>query len=433
MRVYIKTYGCQMNQYDSDVVSFLLKKEGWEIVGEWEKAEVILVNTCCVREHAENRALSRIGVWGKYKRSKNPSLLLGVMGCMAQKEGKALLERFPFLDLVVGTYRIWDIPELLKEAKNKKILAVDSTYQKFPLPDIGEGKVSAFISIMRGCNNFCSYCIVPYVRGRERSRPPEDILDEVKCLVKRGVKEVTLLGQNVNSYRGISKKKGNTYDLPDLLKELNMVEGLYRIKFTTSHPKDITEKLIYAVRDYQKVCEYIHLPVQSGSNRILSLMRRGYTREKYLSLVKKIREEIPEVSITTDIIVGFPKETQEDFSMTKELMEEVRFDTAYIFKYSPRPYTSAAKLPDDVSKEEKEERLNELLTLQKKISEEKAESLVGKVMEVLIERKEKGKWLSKTRTHRTVLVESGDNLMGRLLQVKICRNRKGILEGIPVE
>ncbi|NOZ64823.1 MAG: tRNA (N6-isopentenyl adenosine(37)-C2)-methylthiotransferase MiaB [Caldiserica bacterium] len=412
MKVYIETYGCQMNQYDSSVISFLVKEKGWELVEEWSEAEAILVNTCSVRAHAEHRVLSRLGVWGKYKREKNPSLLLGVMGCMAQKEGKALLERFAFLDLVVGTHRLWDLPALLERAKKERILATESTYQNFPLPKIAAGGVSAFISIMRGCNNFCSYCIVPYVRGRERSRPPEDILEEVKGLVKRGVKEITLLGQNVNSYRGVSLKNSITYDLPDLLKELNEVEGLYRIKFATSHPKDLSAKLIRAVKDCQKVCEYLHVPVQSGSNRILALMNRGYTREDYLNLAKNIRREIPEASITTDIIVGFPTEKEEDFLLTKELMEEIRFDTAYIFKYSPRPHTAAAKLPDDVPREEKEKRLGELLALQKRISQEKGEKLLGKELEVLIERKERDKWLGKTRTHRTVLVESKEKKPG---------------------
>lgn len=429
MKVYIETYGCQMNQYDSGVLSFLVKERGWELAEEWNEAEAILVNTCSVRAHAENRVLSRLGVWGKHKREKNPSLLLGVIGCMAQKEGKTLLDRFPFLDLVVGTHRLWDIPALLEKARKERILAIEPTYQNFPLPKVAAGGVSAFVSIMRGCNNFCSYCIVPYVRGRERSRPPEEILEEVKILLERGVKEVTLLGQNVNSYRGVSLKKGTVYDLPDLLKELNGVEGLYRIKFATSHPKDLSDKLIRTVKDCQKVCEYLHVPVQSGSNRILALMKRGYTRENYLNLVKNIRKEIPEVSITTDIIVGFPTEEEEDFLGTKELMEEVRFDTAYIFKYSPRPHTAAAKLPDDVPREEKEKRLGELLALQKKISQERGAELVGKVMEVLIEKREKDKWLGKTRTHRTVLVKSGENLAGKILQVKICGNTKGILEG----
>ncbi|MCD6521575.1 tRNA (N6-isopentenyl adenosine(37)-C2)-methylthiotransferase MiaB [Candidatus Calescamantes bacterium] len=429
MRFYIETYGCQMNQYDSRVVSSLLEREGWEKVDEWKEADFILVNTCAVRQHAEDRVFSRLGIWGKYKREKKPSLKIGILGCISQKEGENLIHRFPYLDLVAGTFVIPKISQLVKEALEHRVVALEEELLEIPPPEIEEDAVTTFISVMRGCNNFCSYCIVPYVRGRERSRSPESVIEEVKKAVSKGVKEVVLLGQNVNSYRGFSVRDGRCVDFPELLKLVNKVEGLYRIRFATSHPKDLSDELIKAVKELDKVCEHIHLPIQSGSNRILQLMNRKYTREDYLRLVEKIRKEIPEVSITTDIIVGFPGEGEKEFMETVSLVKEVEFDAAYIFKYSPRPFTSAYSLKDDVSKEEKERRLNYLLQLQKSISKKKNDIYVGKEVEVLVEKREREGWFGRTRNHKSVIISSSLPLLGKLVKVRIVRNRKGILEG----
>ena len=429
MKVYIETYGCQMNKYDSEIVSSLLIEKGNEIVEEWRESDAILINTCAVREHAEERVFSRIGIFEKYKRDKKPNLIIGVMGCIAQEKKENLIKRFSQVDLVIGTHKIGDIPDILSKNK-RKFAYVEEDNGYIPLTFHRKGKISSFVAIMRGCNKFCSYCIVPYVRGRERSRNLEDILKEVSFLIQNGAKEITLLGQNVNSYYGFSIEKNSFIDFADLLYELNKIEGLSRIRFTTSNPRDFNEKMIYAIRDLDKVCEHIHIPVQSGSNRILHLMRRGYKREDYLKLVEKIRKEIPDVSLTTDIMVGFPTETEKDFLETENLLKEVKFDTSYIFKYSPRPFTLAyKKFPDDIPEEVKKERLNVLLEMQKEITEKKYNSLVGKKVEVLFEREEKGKYLGKTRTHRTVLVDSRENLYGKLKTVKITSNRKGILEG----
>ena len=422
-----------MNKYDSETVASQLVKAGYQLIDDWKKADLLLVNTCSVRQHAEDRVYSRLGVWLKFKREKKPHLLIGVMGCMAQKEGGNLFKRFPDLDMVIGTYHLYQIVELIKEkTKEGKVLKTEEIEEgepPFPCIEVRENPVSAFVSIMRGCNNFCSYCIVPYVRGRERSRSPESIEEEIEYLAEKGVKEITLLGQNVNSYRGFSSLHNKYLDFPDLLEEVNKIKGILRIRFTTSHPKDLSLKLIKKIKELKKVCEHIHLPIQSGSDKILKLMNRGYRVKDYLSLVEKIRENIPGVSITTDIIVGFPYEEEEDFLKTLKVMEEVKFDAAYIFKYSPRPLTRAYSFPDTVSKEEKERRLHLLLTLQKEISTRINEKFVGKSVEVLVEKKESQNWFGKTKEHKSVILRGGDNLLGKLVKVKIFSNRKGILEG----
>lgn len=418
-----------MNKYDSSLIASLLEKEGWKKVDNWKDADIVLVNTCAVREHAEARVFSRLGIWGKYKETVKPDLKIGILGCISQKEAGNLFHRFPYLDLVAGTFALEDIPRLIKDTEKGKVVALEEKEEDIPLVERKIEEVTTFVSIMRGCNNFCSYCIVPYVRGRERSRKVENIVKEIEYLVERGVKEITLLGQNVNSYRGYWEKERECIDFPQLLRIINEIPGIERIRFATSHPKDLSDSLIEAVRDLEKVCEHIHLPVQSGSNKILNLMNRRYTREDYLNLIEKIRKKIPHVAISTDIIVGFPGEGEKEFQETLSLLKEIEFDSAFIFKYSPRPLTRAFHLKDDVPREEKERRLNLLLSLQKEISQRKAEKFVGKEVEVLVERKEKDKWFGKTRDNRSVLIDCEINIRGKIIPVKIYRNRKGILEG----
>lgn len=368
-KVYIRTFGCQMNEYDSEVVIGKLLQKGWALVHNPEEADIVLFNGCSVREHAEQRVWSNLESLKKLKQRK-PKMLVGLLGCIAQKHKERIWERFPFVNLVCGPANLSHLPEYIKELNEKEqVLAVDKQERDFKdfcltFPAQKEGfKSKGYVVIMSGCNNFCSYCVVPYLRGRERSREIKEILEEVKELVRNGYTHITLLGQNVNSYKNNFVK---------LLEEVNKIEGVEKISFTTNHPKATSEELFRAMRDLPKVEKYLHLPFQSGSDRILKLMRRGYTRQEYLNLIRKLKEILPEVRLSTDVIVGFPTETEEDFLKTKQLMEEVRFDNAYIFKYSPRPGTEAErKLKDDVPLEVKKRRNQILLDLQKRIWREK--------------------------------------------------------------
>lgn len=362
-KVFIRTFGCQMNSSDSEFIAGLFSEKGYGFVDSPDKADVVLFNTCSVREHAEERAISSMG----QLMHKHKNRIYGVVGCAAQALGDRLFKRLPGLNIVCGTGEIAGLPELVEKARAKTILALDN--KDALLPEVAstyrENSKHAYVSIMRGCNNFCSYCIVPYVRGTERSRRVKDIVEEVKGLVKRGIRDITLLGQNVNSY------KDKACGFVQLLKFVNDIEGIEKINFMTSHPKDATLKLFETMRDCGKVVKHLHLPLQSGSDRILGLMERRYTGKQYLSLAAKAREVIPGLRFTTDIIVGFPGETEQDFKDTLGLMKEVRFDSAYIFKYSPRPGTRAGEMPDDVPRETKKIRHKILLDLQKGISRKK--------------------------------------------------------------
>ena len=426
-KVFVRTFGCQMNDADSEVMERLLEKEGYGKNNSPEGADVMILNTCSVRHHAEDRALSYLAAL-KRVREENPSTVFVLAGCVAQRLKSKIFEKIPFVNIVLGTDNILELPKLIKRAIEKPKERFLATEIKGDLPRLAKGfwsslaygcarssELTGLVTIMRGCDNFCSYCIVPYVRGRERSRPVKDIVSEVKEKVARGCKEITLLGQNVNSYRF------NGLDFADLLREVEKVDGLERIRFITSHPKDVSEKLINTIGDSSKICEHLHLPAQSGSNRILEGMNRRYTREQYLELIDKLRMEIPKISITTDLMVGFPREKKEDFEDTLRLVQDVEFDAAFTFKYSTRPGTQAAKEKDDVPLEVKKERLAKLNELCEKMALEKNRRLMGKVEEVMVERlarKEK-KLVGRTRGNKTVFFSGDGKSIGKLLPVEI--------------
>ena len=422
-KVFIKTYGCQMNVYDSERMVRLLQGCDYQVTSDIRQADLILLNTCSIREKPEHKIYSILGRLKRLK-DKNPALVLGVGGCVAQQEGEKLFKKAPYLDLVFGTHSINNLPHLLEEAEERRskvcdVGIVEEGYRDEGVFDSSLEKVSSYLSIIRGCNNFCSYCVVPYVRGRERSRQKEEILIEAAHLARRGVKELTLLGQNVNSY---GNDLDGTCDFPSLLTSVNEIEGIERIRFITSHPKDLSNELIRCFKELDKLCEHIHLPVQSGSNNVLKMMNRGYTREDYLKKVEALRGACPEIGITSDVIVGFPQETQNDFEDTLELMKEVKFDDLFSFHYSDRPMTASIRFEGKIPSEEKKERLKTLQELQNNYSLEKNAARLGKVEEVLVEgvsRKDVGCATGKTRSNKTVNFPGGDNLKGQLVSVKI--------------
>ena len=434
LKYYIETWGCQMNEEDSEKLSGMLKRIGYTRTENKEEAGIILFNTCCVRENAENKVFGNLGALKKLKK-KNPDLIIGICGCMMQQEGMAdrILKEFPYVNIIFGTHNAYKFPEYLnrvrtegvqiKEIFNKETEIVEG------LPIDRESSVKAFVTIMYGCNNFCTYCIVPYVRGRERSRKPEDILKEIRELVAQGYKEITLLGQNVNSY---GKGLEEDVDFAKLLRMINEIEGLERVRFMTSHPKDLTVDVIMAIKECDKLCEQIHLPVQSGSNSILKKMNRHYTREYYLDLVKKIKEEIPGVTLTTDIIVGFPGETEEDFQETLELVKEVGYSSAFTFIYSRRNNTPADMMLNQVIEEDKHHRFNRLVAAvnERVIAQNKAEE--GNILEVLVEGNSKNdaeKLTGRTRTGRLVNFTGEGINAGDIVNVKITRAQNFSLIG----
>ena len=431
---YIETWGCQMNEEDSEKLSGMLKRVGYTKTENKEEAGIILFNTCCVRENAENKVFGNLGAL-KHLKKENPDLIIGICGCMMQQEGMAdkILKKFPYVNIVFGTHNAYKFPEYLNRVKTEGV-QIKEIFNKETdivegLPIDRESNVKAFVTIMYGCNNFCTYCIVPYVRGRERSRKPEDILNEVRELVAQGYKEITLLGQNVNSYgKGLEEE----VDFAKLLRMINEIEGLERVRFMTSHPKDLTHDVIMAIKECDKLCEQIHLPVQSGSNSILKKMNRHYTKEYYLDLIKKIKEEIPGVTLTTDIIVGFPGETEEDFQETLELVKEVGYSSAFTFIYSRRNNTPADMMLNQVSEEDKHHRFNRLVAAvnERVIAQNKAEE--GNILEVLVEGNSKNdaeKLTGRTRTGRLVNF-TGENVnVGELVNVKITRAQNFSLIG----
>lgn len=431
---YIETWGCQMNEEDSEKLSGMLKRVGYTKTENKEDAGIILFNTCCVRENAENKVFGNLGSL-KHLKKENPDLIIGICGCMMQQEGMAdkILKKFPYVNIVFGTHNAYKFPEYLNRVKTEGV-QIKEIFNKETdivegLPIDRESNVKAFVTIMYGCNNFCTYCIVPYVRGRERSRKPEDILNEVRELVAQGYKEITLLGQNVNSYgKGLEEE----VDFAKLLRMINEIEGLERVRFMTSHPKDLTHDVIMAIKECDKLCEQIHLPVQSGSNSILKKMNRHYTKEYYLDLIKKIKEEIPGVTLTTDIIVGFPGETEEDFQETLELVKEVGYSSAFTFIYSRRNNTPADMMLNQVSEEDKHHRFNRLIAAvnERVIAQNKAEE--GNILEVLVEGNSKNdaeKLTGRTRTGKLVNF-TGENVnVGELVNVKITRAQNFSLIG----
>ncbi len=428
------TFGCQMNDHDSEVMAGMLESLGYEPAASTDEADVILVNTCCVRETAENKIYGLLGRLAHLK-DKKGDLIIGITGCMTQRPevARKIKNRFPQVDLILGTHNLHRLPELLLQAREcrKRVIEVWEQAGEIVenLPIRRASKVKAWVNITYGCNNFCTYCIVPYVRGRERSRRPEDILNEVRQLVQEGYREVTLLGQNVNSY---GKDLPQPTSFARLLAKVDQVPGLWRIRFTTSHPRDFIQELIDTIARCPHVCEHIHLPVQAGSNRILKLMNRGYNREYYLDLVERIRRAIPGVAITTDIMVGFPGETEEDFADTMDLVERVRFDGAFTFVYNPRPGTPAARLPEQVPDKVKSERIQKLIERQNEITLAHNQALVGRVEQILVEGESKtnpAMLSGRTRTNRLVIFPGPRDLIGQLVNVTVTGARLTHLEG----
>ena len=440
-----------MNKLDSEIVEGLLREAGYEQASSESSADVILFNTCSVRQHAEDKVYSRVGALRALKEKRN-HLVIGILGCMAQKERERIFQRLPHVDLVVGTTEFPRLAAMVEEARQarKHIVATETrslsglvrparaesqaaSRNGFQVADapksptcqshFGDGtplwRRRAFVACVRGCDNFCSYCVVPYLRGPEESRPPREVLEEVRRLVDAGVREVTLLGQNINSY---GRRSGGEYNLASLLEAMNDIEGLSRIRFLTSHPRDLSKEILLAMAALPRVCESLHLPIQSGSDRILQAMRRGYTRLEYLNKVAMARQVVREVTISTDFIVGFPGETEEDFQASARIIREVRFRNCFIFKYSPRPLTSASRLVDDVPRAEKERRNRELLRVQEEVSREENSKLIGKTLEVLVEgpsKKNPAKLTGRSRGDHIVVFEGQSDLVGSLAHVRV--------------
>ena len=431
--VYIETYGCQMNLADTEIVLGILKKQGYDVTDKPEDADVVLINTCSIRDNAEQRIYGRIGNLKTLKQNK-PELVLGILGCMAERLRKDLVEDKKAVDLVVGPDEYRRLPEYIDVALNgdKGIgvkLSRTETYDDIE-PHREDG-LSAWISVMRGCDKFCTFCVVPFTRGRERSRSLQSIITELENLSVRGFKDVTLLGQNVNSYLDETSATGG--DFADLLSAAAKVDRTLRIRFSTSHPQDISDKLLYTIAEHPNLCNYIHLPVQSGSNRILELMNRTYTVEHYLNLIEKAKKIIPGVSFSTDIISGFPTETWEDHFATLEVMKQVRYDGAYMFKYSPREGTKAFRMEDDVPEEVKSKRLQEIIDLQHQISLEKNQDMIGTEEIILVEgfSKKSNEFIAgRTDTNKTVIVLINDKIKtSDYIKVKINRATSGTLFG----
>ena len=431
--VYIETYGCQMNVADSELVMGILKRSGYNITKDINYADVVLMNTCSIRENAEQRIYGRLGNFKNLKTDK-PGLVVGILGCMAERLRKDLVEEKKIVDIVVGPDEYRRLPEFINIAFNgEKGIGVQlsrtETYDDI-LPYREDG-LQAWISVMRGCDKFCTFCVVPFTRGRERSRSLESIVGEIRQLSERGFREVTLLGQNVNSYRDVN------YDFADLLSASAATDKKMRIRFTTSHPKDLSDKLLYVIAENSNVCNYIHLPVQSGSDKILNLMNRTYTVDHYLKLIEKARTIIPGVSFSTDIISGFPGETEDDHHMTIDLMKSVRYDGAYMFKYSPREGTKSYKMKDDVPDELKTKRLQEIIDLQRQISHDKNQELINKYEIVLVEgpsRKSEKFLAGRTDTNKVVIVPLKPGIKeGDYAKVKINKATSATLFGEFIE
>ncbi|MGN1350528.1 MAG: tRNA (N6-isopentenyl adenosine(37)-C2)-methylthiotransferase MiaB [Anaerovoracaceae bacterium] len=422
---FIQTFGCQMNEHDSETIAGMLEEMGYVESPARDTADIIVMNTCSVRENADNRFFGQLGIMKKV-RERRPGTVVAVCGCMMQQEHiiRRLKEKYAWVDIIFGTMSIHEFPQLLKDclAKKEKVMKVYQEQEKIieGLPVHRKFKHKSFVNIMNGCNNFCTYCIVPYTRGRERSREPEEILAEIRGLVADGVKEVTLLGQNVNSY---GNGCGFGCDFAELIRRINAIEGLERIRFMTSHPKDLSDRLIAAFSDCEKLCHHIHLPVQSGSSEVLRRMNRHYTKESYIDLVERIRSAVPDIALTTDIIVGFPGETEADFEDTLDLVRRVRFDSAFTFLYSVRTGTPAAEYEDQIPEEVKHQRFERLVDTLNEITAEKNALYQNRTVEVLVEgesaRGEAGTWSGRTDTFKLVNFDCDRDLTGQLVNIRI--------------
>ena len=434
-KLLIETYGCQMNVADSEVIASVMKMAGYTVTENLDEADAVFLNTCSIRDNAEQKILNRLEYFNSYRKKKK-DLIVGVVGCMAERVKDDLIEHH-HVNLVAGPDAYLTLPELTAaaEAGQKAInveLSTTETYRDVIPSRICGNHISGFVSIMRGCNNFCTYCIVPYTRGRERSRDVESILNEVRDLTGKGYKEITLLGQNVNSYR-FESSDGTVTDFPTLLRTVAQAAPGVRIRFTTSHPKDMSDETLRVIAEEPNVCRHIHLPVQSGSSRILKLMNRKYTREWYLDRVAAIRRIIPDCGLSTDIFSGFHSETEEDHQMSLSLMEECAYDSAFMFKYSERPGTYASKhLPDDISEEVKIRRLNEIIALQNRLSAESNARCVGKTYEVLVEgvsKRSRDQLFGRTEQNRVVVFDRGNHHIGDFVNVRITGSSSATLKG----
>lgn len=440
-QLYIETYGCQMNVADSEVIASVMQMAGYEPTPTLEEADAVLLNTCSVRENAEQKVLNRLEVLHNARSRRAKPLLIGVVGCMAERVRQDLLEHH-HADLVAGPDAYLSLPELFAsaEAGERAInveLSTTETYAGVLPTRLHTGHVSGYVSITRGCNNFCHYCIVPYVRGRERSRDVESVLREVGDLQDKGFKEVTLLGQNVDSYRWADAGGGGVTDFPMLLCRVAETYPDMRVRFTTSHPKDMSDETLRTIATHPNLCRHIHLPVQSGANHVLKLMNRRYTREWYLGRVEAIRRILPDCGLTTDLFVGYCGETEEDHAQSLSLMRECRFDSAFMFKYSERPGTYAAKhLPDDVPEEVKLRRLNEMIALQNELSAESYRRDIGKTMEVLVEgvsKRSREQLFGRTSQNKVVVFDRGAHHIGDYVQVRVTDASSATLKGVEVE
>ena len=442
-KLFIETYGCQMNVADSEVIASVMKMADYETCQSIDDADAVLLNTCSVRDNAEQKILNRLEALHAM-RKKGRKLIVGVVGCMAERVKDDLIEKH-HADLVAGPDAYLSLPELFASAEvgEKAInveLSTTETYRDIIPERVCGGHISGFVSIMRGCNNFCHYCIVPYTRGRERSRDVESIINEVRDLQDRGFKEVTLLGQNVNSYRfiadGEERGESDIVDFPELLRRVANTFPKMRIRFTTSHPKDMSNDTLHVIAECPNVCRHIHLPVQSGSNRILGLMNRKYTREWYLDRVAAIRNILPDCGLTTDIFVGYHSETEEDHQMSLSLMKECGYDSAFMFKYSERPGTYASRhLPDDVSEETKIRRLNEMIALQNELSAESYRKDIGKEFEILVEgvsKRSKEQLFGRTQQNKVVVFDRGNHRIGDFVKVRVTEASSATLKGVEI-
>jgi len=425
-KAYTETYGCQQNAADTEKISGMLETMGFEMVSSAEDADVIVINTCAVREHAEMRVLGNVGAL-RHKKRRDPGTIIAICGCMVQQEHvkEKIKKSYPYVDMVFGPHALWRFPKLLydKMSKNGRIFDTEDSSGQIAegLPAIRKAGPKAWLSIMYGCNNFCSYCIVPYVRGRERSRTKDAIMREFRSLIDKGYRDVTLLGQNVNSY---GRDLGGYTDFPDLMREMCEIPGDFWIRFMTSHPKDATIKMFDTMAECEKIERHIHLPFQSGSSRVLQAMNRGYTREDYLGLIEYARKKMPDITITSDVIVGFPGETEEEFEDTLSMIEKVRFSALFTFIYSKRAGTPAAKMDCQIPEDIKHERFDRLIALQNAISEKEHEKLVGSTQRVLVDGKSRGnEWTLSSRTSggRLVHLKGGERLIGSFAHAKIVK------------
>ena len=430
MKVFIETYGCQMNVADSELVASVLKNRKFDLVNDIDNADIIIFNTCSVRQHAEDRVIGRINNEMSRKRSKK-NLKIGVIGCMAQRLGERLQELNSSIDFIVGTDQYKNLPEiimnLLENPKFSSNTIVNNREIYEDLYPIHSGKYNAFITIMRGCNNFCSYCIVPYVRGRERSRDVKDVLNDVHKAGEQGFKDVTLLGQNVNSY------DFKEINFAELLKRVNKTETIRRIRFVTSHPKDLSDEVIEVMAESKKVCEHLHLAMQSGDDEILQTMNRGYTAEHFYNIVQKLGVAMPEIAITTDVIAGFPGETNEQFQRTYDLMKKIKFDYAFTFKFSPREGTKAAEFNEQIPEEIRLERLQRLINLQQDITSKKYKEQIGKIKEIYVEKvskKAEDELSGKSRDFKITVFKGEKSLIGKFVNVKITDATGWTLKGV---